>query len=97
MCQRPNTMGVSMPGMYVWFRSLMTTDVAADHIHLMVTNLASARRLYGQRFGNVIPGIRLEFIQLENPIVPTKGPAVDPWGTRIELTDWPQLSYEMHP
>jgi extradiol dioxygenase family protein len=123
--------------------SLMTTDVAADHIHLIVTNLVAARRWYGQRFGNVIPGIRLEFIQSDNPMAPTKGRAVDhigfevsnpqayldgrevagtgfeigqkslpgleskpvflvdPWGTRIELTErpehnWPQLSYEMH-
>jgi len=111
--------------------SQMASDVAADHIHLIVTDLVSARQWYTQRFGSPIPGSRLDFIQSDNPMAPTKGRAVDhigfevdnpqtylerleavgvkfeiavrdtpglkltpaflvdPWGTRIELTERP--------
>ena len=112
----------------------MTSDAAADHIHLFVTDLVAARQWYTTRFGNPIPGTRLDFIQSDDPMAPTKGRSVDhigfevdnlrtyldgleaagtmfeigmqgvpgrrpkqvflvdPWGTRIELTERPGYS-----
>jgi extradiol dioxygenase family protein len=63
--------------------SQMTSDVAADHIHLIVTDLVSARKWYATRFGNPIPGTRLDFIQSDNPMAPTKGRSVDHIGFEV--------------
>jgi catechol 2,3-dioxygenase-like lactoylglutathione lyase family enzyme len=104
--------------------SQMSSDVAADHIHLIVRDVMTARQWYEKRFGGSIPGIRLDFIQSDTrervvdhigfevaslqaytkglesagtrfEIEPQDVPdlklklafLVDPWGTRIELTE----------
>lgn len=64
--------------------SQMTTDVAADHIHLIVTDLVSARRWYAKRFGSPIPGTRLDFIQSEHSMAPTRGRSVDHIGFEVD-------------
>lgn len=60
--------------------------VRVDHIHFLVQDAALARQWYGERFGQPIPGIRLEFINGANRAVPTKGRAVDHIG--FEVKNW---------
>jgi catechol 2,3-dioxygenase-like lactoylglutathione lyase family enzyme len=58
-------------------------DAAVDHIHLLVPDPSAARKWYAERFGNPIPGIRLDFISATTPGSPTKGRAVDRIGMEV--------------
>jgi catechol-2,3-dioxygenase len=62
----------------------IATDVAADHIHLVVQDAMAARAWYAKQFGDPIPGIRLYFIQSDTPMAPTKGRALDHIGFEVE-------------